>query len=318
MVTLWPQFLHWCLGCWASFCIVFSPSVAQVPAPTNDSSSNAVVVASYNVENYLMMPRWVDGHYRSNAGKPVAEKEAVTKMLTLIHPDIIGLMEIGDQRQFHDLERRLQEAGMTFSDTEYLQGPDKQRHVALLSRFPIVERHSEGFIPIQVQGKTFYSSRGFLDVTIALPSNLKLRVLCVHLKSKIPVPEYSQFTFRAAEAAALKAKIETILTSDPTTPLLIMGDFNDTKNSLPIKTILGNPGTPDILTALELHDDRGERWTEYWKEADEYSRIDYIMVNDLLKKRIDAGHSAIERPSFWNEASDHCPVFTTINVGLAQ
>ncbi|MEI6417347.1 MAG: hypothetical protein WCO92_06470, partial [Verrucomicrobiota bacterium] len=179
MVTLWQQFLHWCLGCWAAFCLVFSPSVAQVPQPPL-ASANAVVVASYNVENYLMMPRWVDGHYRSNAGKPVAEKEAVTKMLTLVHPDILGLMEMGDQRQFNDLERRLQEAGMTFSDTEYLQGPDQQRHVALLSRFPIVERHSEGFIPIQVQGKNFYSSRGFLDVTIALPSNLKLRVLCVH------------------------------------------------------------------------------------------------------------------------------------------
>ncbi|MCX6958538.1 MAG: endonuclease/exonuclease/phosphatase family protein [Verrucomicrobiae bacterium] len=312
MVTLWQQFLHWCLGCWAAFCLVFSPSVAQVPQPPL-ASANAVVVASYNVENYLMMPRWVDGHYRSNAGKPVAEKEAVTKMLTLVHPDILGLMEMGDQRQFNDLERRLQEAGMTFSDTEYLQGPDQQRHVALLSRFPIVERHSEGFIPIQVQGKKFYSSRGFLDVTIALPSNLKLRVLCVHLKSKIPVREYSQFTFRAAEAAALKAKIETILTSDPTTPLLVMGDFNDTKNSLPIKTILVNPGAPGILTALELHDDRGETWTEYWKGADEYSRIDYIMVNDVLKKRIDTGHSAIERPAFWNEASDHCPVFTTLS-----
>lgn len=317
MVTLWQQCLHWCLGCWAAFCLVFSPSVAQVPQPL-PSSSNAVVVASYNVENYLMMPRWVDGHYRSNAGKPVTEKEAVTKMLNLVHPDILGLMEIGDQRQFNDLERRLQEAGMTFSDTEYLQGPDKQRHVALLSRFPIVERHSEGFIPIQVQGKTFYSSRGFLDVTIALPSNLKLRVLCVHLKSKIPVPEYSQFTFRAAEAAALKAKIETILTNDPTTPLLVMGDFNDIKNSLTIKTLLGNPGTPAILSALELHDDRGETWTEYWKDADEYSRIDYIMVNNALKKRIDTDHSAIERPAFWNEASDHCPVFTTVNVAPVQ
>ena len=265
-----------------------------------------------------MMPRWVDGHYRSNAGKPVSEKEAVTKMISTIHPDILGLMEMGDQRQLNDLTRRLQESGMIFSDTEHLQGPYQQRHVALLSRFPIVERHSEGVIPIQVQGKTFYSSRGFIDVTIALPSNLKLRVLCVNLKSKIPVPEYSQFAFRAAEAAALRKKIETILASNPTIPLLVMGDFNDTKNSLSIKTILGEPGISASLTALGLHDERGETWTEYWKEADEYSRIDYIMVNDILKKRIDDGHSAIARQTFWNEASDHCPVFTTVNVTSVQ
>jgi len=318
MITFWQQFLHWCLGCWASFCIIFSPSVAQVPAPTTVSSSNEVIVASYNVENYLMMPRWIDGHYRSNAGKPVAEKEAVTKMISTIHPDIIGFMEVGDQRQLNDLTRRLQEAGMTFSDTEYLQGADQQRHVALLSRFPIVERHSEGFIPIQVQGQTFYSSRGFIDVTIALPSNFKLRVLCVHLKSKLPVPDYSQAVFRVAEATALRKKIEAILKSDSTTPLLIMGDFNDTKNSLAMKTILGSPSAPNAVTALELHDDRNETWNEYWKEADEYSRIDYIIVNDVLKKRIEEGHSAIARPAFWNEASDHCPVFTTVHLEAAQ
>lgn len=314
MLTFCQQFFQWCLSCWASFCILFSPSVAQVEPPSSTVSSSSVVIASYNVENYLMMPRWVEGHYRSNAGKPVAEKEAVAKMITQMHPDILGLMEIGDQRQLNDLKRRLEEAGITFSETEYLQGADQQRHIALLSRFPIVERHSEGFIPIQVQGKTFYSSRGFIDVTVALPSHQKIRVLCVHLKSKIPVPDYPQSVFRVAEAAALRKKIETILSNDPTTSLLIMGDFNDTKNSLTIKTILGLPRTPTALTALSLHDDRGETWTEYWKEADEYSRIDYIIVNDVLKKTIDESHSAIERPPFWNEASDHCPVFTTMSV----
>lgn len=319
MLACWQHFLHSCFACWAGFCVVFSPSVAQIAPPTSASStSNEVVVASYNVENYLMMPRWVDGHYRSNAGKPVIEKEAVAKMLAQVHPDILGLMEMGDQSQLNDLKQRLGEAGMTFSETEYLEGPDQQRHIALLSRFPIVERHSEGFIPIQVQGKNFYSSRGFIDVTIALPSNLKLRVLCVHLKSKIPVPEYSQFAFRAAEATALRKKIDDILTNDSSTPLLVMGDFNDTKNSIPLKAILGDSKTPSPLSPLELHDDRGECWTEYWKEAGEYSRIDYIMVNDVLKKRIEADHSAIARPAFWNQASDHCPVFTTVDTTLSQ
>ena len=259
------------------------------------------------------MPRWVDGSYRRRAGKPVAEKEAVVKMLTLIHPDILGVMEMGDQQQWSDFQQRLREDGMIFSDTEYLEGPDKERHIALLSRFPIVERHSEGFIPITVNGKNFYSSRGLIDVTVALPAGERLRLLCVHLKSKIPVPEYSQFTFRAAESKVLRERIEAILKDDPMTPLLVMGDFNDTKNSLPIKTVIGKPGTSNTLTPLELHDSQGERWTEYWKEADEYSRIDYIMVNDQLKKRVQEDHSFIERPPFWNEASDHCPVFTTLS-----
>ena len=36
---------------------------------------------------------------------------------------------------------------------------------------------------------------------------------------------------------------------------------------------------PNYMMDLWLRDSRGEHWTYYWKTADEYSRIDYLLVS---------------------------------------
>jgi exonuclease III len=66
------------------------------------------------------------------------------------------------------------------------------------------------------------------------------------------------------------------------------------------------------MKALPLADDRGEFWTHYWAAADIYSRIDYIMVCKRLEAEVVPAESGIARPPFWNEASDHCPIFLTL------
>jgi endonuclease/exonuclease/phosphatase family metal-dependent hydrolase len=265
-------------------------------------------ITSYNVENYLTMPRRMEGTLHANVGKPESEKSAVTRMLGLIHPDVLGLMEIGEPRQLEDLRRRLKAAGMEYPYSEYLQGNDTTRHIALLSRFPFIENHSQGDLPLWVNGVTLHSPRGLLDVTIEPSPGYRLRILCVHLKAKLEVAEYNESELRLAEAKELRRIVRNILRADPTTRLILMGDFNDTKNEKPLWIITGKPSWPDSLHALPLADDHGEFWTEYWASADIYSRIDYILVAKKLESEVDSEHSGIARPSFWNEASDHCPI----------
>ena len=265
-------------------------------------------VTSYNVENYILMPRRIKGRLQPNVGKPESEKAAVTRMIGTIHPDILGLMEIGEPRQLEDVQRRLRQAGIDYPYSEYLQGNDSTRHVALLSRYPIVERHSQGDLPLWVNGVTLHSPRGILDVTVEPSPGYRLRILCLHLKAKLEVAEYKESDLRVAESKAVRRYVRDILRSDPDTRLIVMGDFNDTKNEEALWQIQGKPEWPDSLTPITLSDDRGEFWTEYWAAADIYSRIDYILVAKKLEGEIDAGHSGIARPSFWNEASDHCPV----------
>ena len=159
---------------------------------------------------------------------------------------------------------------------------------------------------------TLHSPRGILDVTVEPVSGERIRILCVHLKAKLEVAEYDQEDLRLAESQYLRRYVRDILRTDPSARLVLMGDFNDTKNEKEIWQITGKPEWPDSLTALPLADDRGEFWTEFWSYADVYSRIDYIMVSKKLETEVDSGQSGIARPSFWSEASDHCPVYLTL------
>ncbi len=277
------------------------------------ASPERIRIATYNVENYLPMTRRINGQLRPLAGKPESEKEAVVRMIGTVRPDIIGLMEIGEAPQFEDLQQRLRKSGIDLPHTEYLQAADAARHVVLLSRYPIVERQSLGDLPLQVNGMTLHSPRGILDVTVETSPGTRIRILCVHLKAKLEIAEYDEAGLREAESLYLRKHVREILRRDPETRLVLMGDFNDTKNEKAIRHVLGKPDWPDSLTAFLARDDRGESWTEYWAAADVYSRIDYIMVSKKLKREIDASRSGIARPPLWNEASDHCPVYMTIS-----
>ena len=270
--------------------------------------SDEIRITSYNVENYLTMPRRIDGKLRPNVGKPESERTAVTRMIDTIHPDVLGLQEIGGPEQLQDLQQRLEKVGIKYPYSEYLEGNDTTRHIALLSRFPIVEHHSRGDIPLWVNGVTLHSLRGILDVTIEPSPGYRLRILCVHLKAKLEVAEYDEAALRIAEAKEVRRSIRDILRSDPETRLILMGDFNDTKNEESFWQICGKPDWADSLHPLPLTDNRGELWTEYWAAADLYSRIDYILTAKKLEPEIDTANSGIARPAFWNEASDHCPV----------
>lgn len=271
-----------------------------------------VRIVTYNIENYTTMPRRIDGKPPIEAGKPLPEREAVAKSIAELNPDVIGLMEIGTPAEFEDLRRRLRKAGLDYAEAEYLSGPDPSRHVALLSRFPIVERHSLGDIPLRVGGVTLHSPRGFLDVTVEPRPSERMRILCVHLKAKLEVADYDATALREAEAVFLRKHVRQILSRDPATRLVVMGDFNDTRNSHALWEITGKPDWPDSLNALPLTDGRGESWTEFWEEADVYSRIDYMMVSKKLEPEVDSTRSAVARFPFWREASDHCPLVLTL------
>jgi endonuclease/exonuclease/phosphatase family metal-dependent hydrolase len=267
--------------------------------------TNGFCIASYNVENYITMPRRIEGVMRANAGKPESERDAVVRMIGTIHPDVIGLEEIGEPAQFADLQRRLRKAGLDFPHSEYLQAADSTRHVALLSRTPIIERHSQNDMPLRVKDVTLHSPRGILDITVEPSPGQRIRILCVHLKAKLEVAEYDEADLRLAESQYLRRYVREILRVDPSVRLVLMGDFNDTKNEKSVWQIMGKPEWPDSLRALPLTDDRGEFWTEFWSQADIYSRIDYIMVSRSMKKSVITSDSMILDDPEWVNASDH-------------
>lgn len=285
---------------------VFSLSLSAEPEPA------PVVVAAYNVQNWLEMKREVDGRSVSDAPKPEEERTAVVDVIAGIKPDILGIVEIGSRQDLKDLQSLLKDAGLDYPHAEIHEADDDVRRVALLSKFPIVENNSQKGITFDLNGVRHPMARGILDMTVQINPDYQLRLLGVHLKSKRKIDDYDEAEMRANEAIYLKNTINNILAADPDTNLLLFGDLNDTKNEFPISQLLSGTGSPTSLTDLQLADSVGDRWTHFWRWADLYSRIDYLIASPGLVPEIVEERNGVDRSENWLEASDHRAIYTAI------
>lgn len=285
-------------------CLLIPHRGAAEPAET-------VVFAAWNVRNYLLRPVENDARQVTTPAKTADSIAAVVATLRDIRPDIIGLCEMGTRKDLADLQSRLKETGLDLPHRTWVDGPDKERHLALLSRFPLEAQHDTRSA-FRLGGLSHRVRRGILDATVQVRPHFSLRVLGVHLKSRRVVPEFDQASFRRAESLLLRARVEDILAKAHGSPLLVFGDFNDTKNSPVVEGVAGRAGTRMALSVLPLADRLGDQWTYRWDESDEYSRIDYVMVNQSLRRFVRRGGTRVHRDQNWLEASDHRPLVVTI------
>jgi endonuclease/exonuclease/phosphatase family metal-dependent hydrolase len=284
-----------------------------VPHQGAAEPADRLVFAAWNVRNYLLRPvKNAEGRIMTPAKTPESIAAVVTT-LKQIRPDILGLCEIGSKTDLADLQRRLHKVGIDLPHKTWVDGPDRERHLALLSRFPLRAEHDTEST-FRLEGVSQRVRRGILDVTAEVRPDFRLRILGVHLKSNRVVPEYDQAAFRRAESLILRSHVEKILGEDPDTPLLVFGDFNDTKNSPVVKGVAGRPGTGQSLAILSLADRLGDQWTYRWEESDEYVRIDYIMVSPSLRPLVARGGTRLHRDKKWFEASDHRPMIVTVRM----
>lgn len=277
-------------------------SVSQTPDSLESSNfkisdgAKPFTFISYNVKNWLISNQ-------SPPKKPEA-KEAVIQILAEADPDVIGLSEIGSKEDVEEIRLLMAEAGHDLPHTYHTGGVDTVRHLAILSRFPIVSTEAPS---LALPGKGYSMQRGMLDVTIEVGTE-KIRFIGLHLKSKRNTPEFNQALLRIDEAAHTRKHIDAILASDPEAMVVCYGDFNDTTRSLSTRAIFGTYRTPEYLSPVHVKDSRGESWTHCWAYQDIYSRIDFVTVSQPLKRRVDKKASRIIDDPEWETASDHRPV----------
>lgn len=289
---------------WALWALLFT----ALPAADRES----ITFCAYNLENYLGMERFVKGAREPDQPKPEKQIAAVVKFLTTIKPDALGICEIGQEADVRDLQRRLKIAGLDLPNFEYCHGGDPNRRLALLTRLPIVARHSQTDLKYQIGDQVFPVQRGFLDATLELRPGLEVRCVGVHLKSKRPVPDADENIMRRNEAHLLRLHLDKIVATDASSKVLLYGDFNEHRHEAPMTEITGIPSSPGGLYELHLRDERKETWTHYWKDADVYSRFDYFFFTKTMTKFIDRKNSQIfDTPDFHN-GSDHRPVVCKI------
>lgn len=275
-------------------------------------------VATYNIENYLDQPSG------TRHAKSEAAKAKIRESILAIKPDVIALEEIGSTNAFLELQNALKTNGLDFSFSEYVTGFDTNIHVAVLSRFPFAARHPHTNESYLLNGERFFVSRGFAQVDIQVNPHYTFTLIAVHLKSKRPIAAADQADMRQEEARILREKIDACLNANPKANLIVLGDFNDLHNSLPMRTVIsrGKKGLVDTRPAERNGDEqmhsserrlshRNVAWTHFYDVEDTYSRIDYILLSHEMAREWNPADTYVLALPNWGVGSDHRPLVAT-------
>jgi endonuclease/exonuclease/phosphatase family metal-dependent hydrolase len=172
--------------------------------------------------------------------------------------------------------------------------------------------------------------RGFAEVDIQAATNFTFTLIAAHLKSQLTTPEADEAEERLGEAKVLRGLIDTRLAKNPDAKFIVLGDFNDEKDSAALKQIIGRgktkltdtrpaerngdtaPGEPPYF------EPRNVVWTYFYGKNDTYARIDYVLLSPAMKPFWRADESFIPKVPNWGVGSDHRPIVAAFTDDINQ
>jgi endonuclease/exonuclease/phosphatase family metal-dependent hydrolase len=230
---------------------------------------------------------------------------------------------MGSTNALMELRDSLKAKGLDFPYWEHVQGWDTNIHVAVLSKLPIATRHPHTNDSFLLDGRRFSVSRGFAEVDIRVATNFTVTLIATHLKSRRPVPEADEAQLRLEEAKVLRGIVDEHFKAEADAKLIVLGDFNNVKNSDSTKEIIGRgkfkltdtrpaerngDNTPNEIPRFEP---RNVTWTHYYGVEDTYSRIDFILLSPAMARDWVTNETyALTIPN-WGVGSDHRPIVAT-------
>jgi len=274
-------------------------------------------VATYNVENYVLE----DAGTRS--AKPDDAKAKVRESLRALKPDVLALEEMGSTNALLELRDSLKAEGLDLPYWEHITAFDTNIHVAILSKFPFAARHPHTDDSFLLSGRRYRVGRGFAEVDIQVNTNYSFTLIAAHLKSKRIVAQADQAEWRLEEAKLLREKVDACLAANPNANLVVVGDFNDGKDSPSTKAVIGRGRNKLIDTRpAERNGDnvpnanpnwepRNVTWTHFYGKEDIYSRIDFILISPGLAREWVKKETYVLAIPNWGVGSDHRPVVAT-------
>lgn len=251
-------------------------------------ATNAVVVASWNVENLFdteddpenegddgFTPRgwmrWTEARYRMKL-------ERLAEVIAQMEPDVLCLTEIENRRVLEDLVRTLKERhDYHLPEILHRDGNEKRGiDVAVLARY------------VATGTNWFQSAPGQREVLACdfVVEGRRFTVLVNHWKSQLGKKDASD-EVRRKEALAVRAFLDMRLAENPAAAILVAGDFNDAPTS-PILTEAAGliMDKPRVLADMEgrlLYNLAGSipeeaRATYYYAPQKQWNVLDAISV----------------------------------------
>lgn len=272
-------------------------------------------VATYNLENYLDQPAG------TRRAKSDAAKAKVRESIRALNADVLAVQEMGRRSALQELQTSLrQHDGVFYPHLEWVQGFDTNIHLAVLSKFPIVARRPHTNESFLLNGRRFWVGRGFAEVDIRVNAHYTFTLMTAHLKSRREVATADEADLREQEARRLRELIDARLRANPDLNLVVLGDFNDTHDSRPVKLLLGRgkfalidtrPAERNGDTPAARNGDSASRqitWTHFYAAKDSYERIDYLLLSPGMAREWDRSGTYVLTLPDWGVASDHRPI----------
>ena len=266
-------------------------------------------MATYNLYNYLSMDREVDGHWQEDYPKPEAEKTALREAIRAADADVLAVQEIGGPGYLEELQRDLRAEGLDYPHAAILMGPDETRHTAVLSRLPFSRVLTHDRLDFTFNGEREQVRRGLLEVGFET-DGVAWTLFVVHLKSRWTIRKSDPLARkqRAGEAQVCRDLIRRSFPDPERDLYLIVGDFNDARDSSPLRRFLEVSGR-ELSQRVDAVDSRGEAWTFHYRKRDLYERVDFLLASPALAKHIVGGSARIiDILPATDIASDHRPV----------
>lgn len=282
--------------------------------------ADIIRVAAYNVENYLDQPTETRRSVKSETAKV-----KIRESIHAINPHVLALEEMGSTNALLELRAALKAEGCDFPYWEHVQGFDTNIHVAILSKLPFTARHPHTNENFLLDGRRFQVSRGFAEVEIKTGANFTFSIIAAHLKSRRPIAAADEAELRLQEAKCLRKIVDARFKDDPSAKLIVLGDFNDTKNAPSTKEVIGHGkfkltdtrpaerNGDNVPNENPRFEPRNICWTHYYGVEDSFSRIDYLLISPSLEKYWKQEGTYIPTIPNWGVGSDHRPIVATFD-----
>jgi endonuclease/exonuclease/phosphatase family metal-dependent hydrolase len=199
------------------------------------------------------------------------------KVIEAVNADITCLVEIESRLALKEFASEHLTGQYAYPHNMLVEGNDARGiNVAILSRHPIQRLRSH---IDDRDGKSLVFSRDCLEVQLQLADGRSLSVLLNHFKSRGYGSVAKNDERRKLQADWVAEKILKTQHNLQSDWVVVAGDFNDTPDSTPLRSLLTLPNLHDVL-ALK-YPNPGDRWTYHYEKNEQ---IDYLLVSEPLRQ----------------------------------
>lgn len=274
------------------------------------ASGESIRLATYNLNNYLVMDRHVGSVWRPSYPKPEADKAIIREVIQEALPDVLAIQEMGTLPFLEELRADLAQGGVHYPYAIHMEGADEVRHLAVLSKLAPIEVVKHQDLDFKYQTGRELVKRGMLELSFERLDGSIFKLFVVHLKSRwtdVKADPESQQR-RTREAEACRNRIIERTYDIGVTDFLIAGDFNDHPASGTLRRFYQR-GKLRIGALVPASDSRGEQWTYFYNKQVVYSLVDGFIVSGALASDVETGNGHIVDAPGALIGSDHRMVY---------